>query len=213
MVRSDVSHPEFGADMGCAPGSSCCDDCATAGGGDAAATAERVRAAARYELLRSTRELVDRAEAAVAESGQCGVLGEFQDVTGFLFGDSEGVSSDELCERQAASLANLRLALSQLEEMLAQGATTDRIVVTLDAIETGATGLVDEAALSSWATFARMYARNVGSTVGTVVGGALDAAAEGAFGLAGGIGLGWVLIGLAVAVVYFNPGILARARA
>lgn len=198
--------------MACAPGSSCCEDCATAGGGDAAATAERVRAAARYELLRSTRELVDRAEAAVAESGQCGVLGEFQDVTGFLFGESEGVSSDELCQRQAASVANLRLALSQLEEMLAQGATTERIVVTLDAIETGATGLVDEAAISTWASFARDYARRVGETAGGIVGGALDAATAGVLGAARGIGLGWILVALAVGVVWLNPNLL-RGRA
>jgi len=199
--------------MACAPGSSCCEDCATAGGGDAAATSERVRAESRYELVASTRALVDRAEAAVADSGQCGILGEVQDVTGYLFGDSESISSDELCERQKASVTNLRLGLSQLEEMLAQGASEARIVAVVDAIETNATGLVDEAALSSWATFARMYARNVGSTVGGIVGGALDAAAEGAFGLAGGIGLGWVLVGVAVAVLYFNPGILAKVRA
>jgi hypothetical protein len=199
--------------MACAPGSSCCEDCATDGGIDAAATAERVRAQAKYELVASTRSLVYKAEEAVAESGQCGILGEVQDVTGYLFGDSESISSDELCERQNASLTNLRLGVSQLEEMLAQGASEARIVAVLDAIETNATGLVDEAALSSWATFARMYAKNVGSTVGGIVGGALDAAAEGALGLVGGIGLGWVLIGVAVAVVYFNPGIVAKVRA
>lgn len=198
--------------MACAPGSSCCEDCATSGGGDAAGTAARVRAAAKYELIRSTRELVDRAEAAVADSGQCGVLGELQDVTGFLFGDSETISSDDLCDRQAASLANLRLALSQLEQMLDQGATTERIIVTLDAIETGATGLVDEAVISTWATFARDYARRVGETAGGIVSGALDAATEGVLGAARGLGLGWVLVGLAVAVVWLNPNIL-RARA
>lgn len=185
--------------MACAPGSSCCDDCASA-----VADAQL----ARDELKRSTKALIDEAERAAAESGQCGVLGELGDTVAFFTGDDLGVSSDELCQRQADTVANLRLAQSQLFEQLDGGASYGRVIATLDYIETTARGLVEEAKLSTWAELSRSYARRIGEGAGEVVRGALEAASEGVIGAARGIGLGWLLIGAAVLAVWFNPNLL-----
>lgn len=186
--------------MACSPGSNCCESCAT----DAAIAGE--------ELMRSTRQLVDDAARAAAENGQCGLLGDVQDVTEYFFGSSDAPSSEELCARQAKSVENLYAQLSQLEEQINARASEARIVQTLDAIETTATGLLEEAKLSSWATLARDYARRVGQGAGELVGGALSAAAEGAFGAARGLGLGWTLVIVAAVAFYLNPN-LFRSRA
>jgi hypothetical protein len=185
--------------MACSAASNCCESCAA----DAAIAGE--------ELLRSTRQLVDDAARAAAENGQCGLLGDVQDVTEYFFGSGDVPSSEELCARQGRAVENLYLALSQLEEQVNARAPEGRIVATLDAIETSATGLLEEAKLSSWATLARDYARRVGQGAGELVGGALSAATEGVLGVGRGLGLGWTLVLLAAVAIYLNPNLL-RSR-
>lgn len=192
--------------MSCAPGSDCCDSCSTS------TPQALVLASDSASLLASTRALIDRAEAAVAEGGQCGAYGELEDLTNFFFGDDDGISSDDLCAKQKASLESLRLLYSQLEEMLAAPSVSEaRLLGLLDAIETSATGLIDEAQLSSWAELARAYARRIGVAAGELVRGAVEGAGEGVGGFFGSLGLIPTLVIVAAVVIYLNPNVLRRS--
>lgn len=195
--------------MSCAPGRGCCESCA---GESYTSRQAIVQASDSAALLASTRELIDRAEAAVSEGGQCGGYGELEDVTNFFFGENDALSSDDLCERQKASLGSLRLFYAQLEQLLADPSVSEgRLLGLLDAIETSATGLVEEAQLSSWAELARTYGRRVGTAAGEVVRGAVEGAGGAVGGFFGGLGLLPTLVIAAAVVVYLNPNVLRRA--
>jgi hypothetical protein len=170
---------------------------------------------ARAEILRSTRALIDKAEARVSEAGLCGAYGTLEDLAVGFFGseqDLASANSSEMCERYARSLENLRLQYSQLEELLGlEAPDSRRIVQLLDAIESSATGLLEESQIASWAGFARAYAKRIGETAGEVVKTAAEAALEGAGGVVKGLGIGWTLVIVAAVVIYLNPNVLRRA--
>lgn len=192
--------------MSCAPGSNCCADCASTG---------PVDVEARALILSKTRALVEAAEYAVADGAQCGSYGVFESAVIYLAGESDAmVSGGELCRRQNAALENLRVMYRQLDELLAAPELNrDRFVALLDAIESGATGLVDEAAVSSWAEFTRAYARNVGRTLGEGVKTALDAGAGAVGGVLSGLGVVWIALGALALVVYLKPSVLRKRAA
>jgi hypothetical protein len=195
--------------MSCAPGSDCCESCA---GESYASQQGIVQASDSASLLATTRALIDRAELAVAEGGQCGAYGELEDVTNFFFGDDDAISSEDLCTRQKASLESLRLLYSQLEQLLANPSVSEgRLLELLNAIETSATGLIEEAELSSWAELARAYGRRVGAAAGEVVRGAVEGAGGAVGGFFGGLGLIPTLVIAAAVVIYLNPNVLRRS--
>ena len=197
--------------MGCAAGEkNCCADCAT----DAQlieATAEQ-----RQAILDRTRQLVEQAADAVANSGECGSWGVLESATIFLTGESENmVSSNELCRREQRSLENLQLMHGQLEQLLSLARPDQqRLSQLIDAIETTAADLVAESEVAGWSQFVRAYLAAFAETVGKIAAGAADAAVAAAAGagqgLVKGLGIGWTLA-LAAAALWYVHGYAKRA--
>ena len=172
-------------------------------------------AKARAEILRSTRALIDQAEAKVAQAGLCGAFGTFEDLAVGFFGEEKDLASAnsaEMCARYTRSLENLRLQYAQLEELLGlETPDSRRIVQLLDAIETSATGLVEESTIASWASLSRNYAATVGQAAGEAVKTVAESAVEGAVGAARGLGPIWTVVLIAAVVIYLNPNVLRRS--
>lgn len=172
------------------------------------------------DLIEASRQIVIAAEAAVANGGACGFWGDFR--LPELIATGELLPS--VCERQQASVSNLRLWHEQLVDELGRPFPDEERVETIARdIEEVAQGLVAEAPLSSFREFRRQYlanlrelvrdgARAVGETVGEVAIIAGDGLGEAAKGLFAGLGPVGTLVVVGLVLLYLQPNLLRGAR-
>lgn len=197
--------------MGCAPGKDCCDDCRQAK--PVAYRPQRLTSSAATPgaaLSASVHAIVNAAEGAVKNSGECGAYGSVEDVFVSVFGDSSTSSSSAECQAYQGMLANLRLWEGQLNDAIdrADLARAERIATDIEDV---AGSLVSTADISNFHNAFVAWGQAIGQAAGDVVSGAIDTAGAAVKGAASSLGFFKVALLVAVAVVIVNPGILARA--
>lgn len=172
------------------------------------------------QLIEASRAIVVAAESAVENGGACGFWGDYR-LPEFL---ASGELLPSVCERQRASVANLRLWHEQLVDELGREFPNDERVETIARdIEEVARGLVDEGKLSSFREFRRAYlaalrelvrdtAREVGETVGEVASIAGEGIGDAVGGLFSGLGPVGTLVVVGLVLLYLQPNLVRGGR-